>query len=69
MKFVDWSMLAFWGSQCHFLDPLRGLALGCLLGTFGRYNGVFLITLYTVVYFLVTRFFSGSVSGIWICSW
>ena len=25
--------------------------------TFGRYNGVFLITLYTVVYFLVTRFF------------
>ena len=20
------------GSQCHFLDPLRGLALGCLLG-------------------------------------
>ncbi len=26
-------------------------------GTFGRYNGVFLITLYTVVYFLVTRFF------------
>ncbi len=56
LNVVDWSVLVFWFA--HVVSWL-----GCefrweaFWGTSGRYNGVFLMTIYTVVYFLVTRCF------------
>ena len=57
LNFVDWAMLAFWGANVISWILCVDWRWDAFWGTFGRYNGVFLITLYTVVYFLVTRFF------------
>ena len=54
---MDWAMLAFWGANVISWILCVDWRWDAFWGTFGRYNGVFLITLYTVVYFLVTRFF------------
>ena len=56
LNFADWAMLAFWGANVISWILCVDWRWDAFWGTFGRYNGVFLITLYTVVYFLVTRF-------------
>jgi len=56
LNFIDWAMIVFWianviswlGSEWRW---------EAFWGTSGRYNGVFLMTIYMVVYFLMTRFF------------
>ena len=52
---VDWALLAFWFANvmsCVFCS----WRWEAFWGTSGRYNGVFLMTIYVVVYFLTTRF-------------
>ena len=55
LTIVDWFVLAFWMATvlswvfCDF--PWEAF-----WGTSGRFNGVFLITIYTITYFVVTRF-------------
>lgn len=53
---ADWAMIVFWFAHVvsWLLCDYRWEAFW---GTSGRYNGVFLITIYMIVYFLVTRFF------------
>ena len=53
---VDWAILAFWFANVVSWIICRW-RWEAFWGTSGRYNGVFLMTIYTVVYFLVTRFF------------
>lgn len=56
MSVADWAMIAFWLSNVIswlFSD----WKWDSFWGTEGRYNGVFLITVYMVAYFMVTRFF------------
>lgn len=58
LNLADWSMLIFW-----FVNVLSWLFCSdwrweAFWGTSGRYNGVFLMTIYMVVYFMVTRFFT-----------
>jgi len=56
LNITDWSMLAFW--LAHVLSwVFCEWPWEAFWGTSGRYNGVFLLTLYVVVYFLVTRYF------------
>lgn len=56
LSIVDWAILVFW-----FANVVSWLFCDwrweAFWGTSGRYNGVFLMSIYTVVYFLVTRFF------------
>lgn len=53
---ADWGMLIFWFANVlsWIFSEWREEAFW---GTSGRYNGVFLITLYMVTYFMMTRFF------------
>lgn len=55
-RIVDWAVLVFWFANVvsWLLCEWRWEAFW---GTSGRYNGVFLMTIYLVVYFLTTRFF------------
>lgn len=57
MSMQDWAILAFWLANVisWLICDWRWEAFW---GTSGRYNGVFLMTIYTVVYFLVTRFYT-----------
>jgi len=57
LNVVDWAMLAFW--FCNVISWLlcKDWKWDAFWGTLGRYNGVFLVTVYMAVYFLVTRFF------------
>lgn len=56
LNVVDWAIIVFWianviswlGSEWRW---------EAFWGTSGRYNGVFLMTIYMVIYFLMTRFF------------
>lgn len=57
LNFVDWAMLAFWLSNVLSWIFCFEWRWEAFWGTSGRYNGVFLMTIYMVVYFLVTRFF------------
>ena len=57
LNFVDWSMIVFWIANVVswiFCD----IRWEAFWGTSGRYNGVFLMTIYMIVYFMVTRFFT-----------
>ena len=57
MNVCDWAMLAFW--FCNVLSWIfcKDWKWEAFWGTSGRYNGVFLMTVYMASYFLVTRFF------------
>ena len=56
MSVGDWAMVAFW--LCNVISWIFSeWRWEAFWGTSGRYNGVFLMTIYMVVYFLVTRFF------------
>ena len=56
LNVADWALTAFWFA--HVMSWLLcDYRWEAFWGTSGRYNGVFLITIYMVVYFLVTRFF------------
>ncbi|MBR5316970.1 MAG: O-antigen ligase family protein [Lachnospiraceae bacterium] len=56
LTLVDWAILEFW--LAHVLSWMNcDFPWEAFWGTSGRFNGVFLISIYTVVYFLVTRFF------------
>ncbi len=72
LNFVDWAMLAFWGANVISWILCVDWRWDAFWGTFGRYNGVFLITLYTALYggllpgdpvFPVPSVVSGSVPG------
>lgn len=57
LSIVDWAMIMFWFSNVMswvFCVEWRHEAFW---GTSGRFNGVFLMTLYMIVYFIVTRLF------------
>ena len=57
LSVADWGMLVFWFANVMswiFCSDWRHEAFW---GTSGRYNGVFLMTIYMAIYFLVTRFF------------
>ena len=57
LNLVDWAMLIFWLANVLswlFCTEWRWEAFW---GTSGRYTGAFLITIYMVVYFIVTRYF------------
>ena len=55
LNVVDWTLLVFWFANVvsWLLCEWRWEAFW---GTSGRFNGVFLMTIYLVVYFLTTRF-------------
>lgn len=57
LSVTDWAMLAFW--LCNVISWLlcSEWRWEAFWGTSGRYNGVFLMTIYLVIYFLMTRFF------------
>lgn len=57
MSVGDWAMIAFW--LCNVISWLlcKDWKWEAFWGTSGRYNGVFLMTIYMAVYFLTTRFF------------
>lgn len=56
LNVVDWTLLVFWLANIvsWLLCEWRWEAFW---GTSGRFNGVFLMTIYLATYFLVTRFF------------
>ena len=57
LSVTDWAMIAFW--LCNVISWLLCVdwRWEAFWGTSGRYNGVFLMTVYLVIYFLMTRFF------------
>lgn len=57
LSVVDWAMIVFWLANVisWIFSEWRWEAFW---GTSGRYNGVFLMTIYMIVYFCVTRFFT-----------
>ena len=57
MSFGDWAMIAFWLANVISWALSKDWKWEAFWGTSGRYNGVFLMTIYMAVYFLVTRFF------------
>ena len=57
LNYVDWAMIAFWLSNVVSWLLCSDWRWDAFWGTFGRYNGVFLMTIYMIVYFMVTRFF------------
>lgn len=54
---VDWAFVAFWMANVLSWVFCSDWRWEAFWGTSGRYNGVFLMTIYLVVYFMVTRFF------------
>lgn len=53
---VDWAIIAFW--LCNVISwLLSDWKWDAFWGTFGRYNGVFMMTVYVLTYFMVTRYF------------
>lgn len=57
LNFTDWAMIAFWLSNVISWLLCFDWRWEAFWGTSGRYNGVFLMTIYMVIYFLITRFF------------
>lgn len=57
LNFADWAMLVFWFVNVLSWVFCTDWRWEAFWGTSGRYNGVFLITLYMVTYFMMTRFF------------
>ena len=57
MSVGDWAMIAFWLANVISWTLSKDWKWEAFWGTSGRYNGVFLMTIYMAVYFLVTRFF------------
>lgn len=57
LNITDWGIIAFW--LCNVISWIlcEDWHYEAFWGTSGRYNGVFLMTLYMLIYFLVTRFF------------
>ena len=57
LSVTDWAMIVFW--LCNVISWLLCVdwRWEAFWGTSGRYNGVFLMTVYLVIYFLMTRFF------------
>lgn len=53
----DWAILIFWLGNVISWLLCKDWRWEAFWGTSGRYNGVFLMTIYMAVYFLVTRFF------------
>lgn len=54
---VDWALVVFWMANVLSWVFCSDWRWEAFWGTSGRYNGVFLMTIYMVVYFLVTRHF------------
>lgn len=54
---VDWAFVAFWLANVLSWVFCTDWRWEAFWGTSGRYNGVFLVTIYLIVYFMVTRFF------------
>lgn len=57
LSVVDWMMLAYWFAHVLSWIFCFDWPWEAFWGTSGRFNGVFLLSIYMVVYFLVTRFF------------
>lgn len=57
LNIVDWAMLAYWFAHVLSWIFCFNWRWEAFWGTSGRYNGVFLLTLYMAAYFLVTRYF------------
>lgn len=57
MSAGDWAMIVFWLANVISWALCKNWKWEAFWGTSGRYNGVFLMTVYMAVYFLVTRFF------------
>lgn len=57
LNFIDWAMITFWLSNVISWLLCFDWRWEAFWGTSGRFNGVFLMTIYMVVYFLITRFF------------
>lgn len=57
LSVVDWAMVAYWFAHVLSWIFCFEWPWEAFWGTSGRYNGVFLLTIYMVVYFLVTRYF------------
>lgn len=57
LNLVDWAMIAFWFSNVISWLLCSEWRWEAFWGTSGRFNGVFLMTIYMMVYFLMTRFF------------
>lgn len=57
LNITDWGMIAFW--LCNVISWIlcKDWHYEAFWGTSGRYNGVFLMTLYMLIYFFMTRFF------------
>ena len=54
---ADWAILIFWFTNVLSWIFCSDWRWEAFWGTSGRYNGVFLMTIYMVIYFMVTRFF------------
>lgn len=57
LSIVDWAMLAFWLFNVISWLLCFEWHWEAFWGTSGRYNGAFLMTIYMLVYFLMTRYF------------
>lgn len=57
LSIIDWSMIVFWLCNVFSWIFCWEWRYEAFWGTSGRYNGVFLMTVYMVMYFIVTRFF------------
>ncbi len=57
LNVIDWSIIIFWAFNVLSWVFCFDWRHEAFWGTSGRYNGVFLMTLYLAMYFLVTRFF------------
>lgn len=58
LNVADWSILIFWFVNVLSWVFCTDWRWEAFWGTSGRYNGVFLMTVYMLVYFFVTRFFT-----------
>lgn len=54
---ADWAIIIFWFANVLSWIFCSDWRWEAFWGTSGRYNGVFLMTIYMVIYFMVTRFF------------
>ena len=57
MSVGDWAMVVFWLTNVISWILCKDWRWEAFWGTSGRYNGVFLMTIYMMTYFLVTRFY------------
>lgn len=57
LNVADWSILVFWFANVLSWVFCTSWRWEAFWGTSGRYNGVFLMTIYMIVYFMVTRLF------------